>query len=213
MKSKQIFVCVFALAIMISCGKTVEQKVIVPTLKDTLTYNLDVKLEILKKGINFYKPFTRSGENIPMYFIALSIKNLSKDTFPICYMRCSFEETFEFEPSLIKGGEICDGNDLAGSFLLQNQRIVFQTNIIDPTYFWYLQNSESIRIGFHLKRIKVGDSFIKTEGKSNEIYWSNIVNLKSTLPSYHFHNERTSYLDSLDNKVKNYFRYPFSAEF
>lgn len=46
MKSKQIIVLFIAFAILISCGKSVEQKAKVLPKKDSLTYNLDVKLEI-----------------------------------------------------------------------------------------------------------------------------------------------------------------------
>lgn len=214
MKSKRVFVLFIALLIMVSCGKVAEQKVVqqktsISEKQDSLTYNLDVKLEILKKdiwGIGF-------GKKVSGYFISISIKNLDKDTFPICYMSCSFDETFIYEPFTKKPFVVCDGNTLEGGFLLKNQRIIFQTSIIDPRYFWYLQNSETIRVGFYLKRIKVGDRFLRTLGKTNLVYWSNEVNLKTTLPSYHFYDESISYLDSLDNKLENYFRYPTSSEY
>lgn len=214
MKSKRVIVLFIALLIMVSCGKQVEQKVvkykpILSEKQDSLTYNLDVELEILKKdiwGIGL-------GKKVPGYFISISIKNLDKDSFPISYMSCSFDETFIYEPFTKKPIVVCDRNTLEGGFLLQNQRIIFQTTIIDPRYFWYIQNSELIRVGFYLKRIKVGDRFLRTLGKTNQVYWSNEVNLKTTLPSYHFYDENISYLDSLDNKLENYFRYPISAEY
>lgn len=214
MKSKQIIVFFIAFAIMVSCGKQIEKNSSIPkstTLqtKDSLTYNLDVKMEILKKDIWGIG----SGKKVPGYFISISIKNLDKDTFPISYMSCSFDETFIYEPFTKKPFVVCDGNTLEGGFLLQNQRIIFQTSIIDPRYFWYLQNSEIIRVGFYLKRIKVGDRFLRTLGKTNQVYWSNEVNLKTTLPSYHFYDESILYMDSLNNKLENYFRYPTSAEF
>jgi hypothetical protein len=214
MKSKHIIVLIFALAIMVSCGKQIEKNLPNPKAtalqtKDSLTYNLEVKLEILKKDI-WDNGFVKK---LPGYFISISIKNLDKDTFPISYLSCSFDETFIYEPFTKKPFVVCDRNTLEGGFLLQNQRIIFQTTIIDPRYFWYLQNSEKIRVGFYLKRIKVGDRFLRTLSKTNQVYWSNEVNLKTTLPSYHFYDESISYLDSLDNNIENYFGYPISAEY
>ncbi len=215
MKSKQIIDLLIAFAIMVSCGKQIEKTLPNPKatalqIKDSLTYNLDVKLEILKKGINIYETFPPSGKHIPMYFVAISIKNLSKDTFPISYWNCSFEKSFVFEPYVNTGFKICDGNYIEAGFLLQYQRIVFFTKVLDPTQFWYMQNNDSLRVGFILEKIKEGNKFINLSVNKRQIYWSNSVNLKKNIPSFHLYkrnNKDVLFLDSLNNKLDNYFRY------
>lgn len=210
MKSKQIFVCIFALAIMFSCGKSVEQKAIVPIKKDTLTYNLDVKLEILKKGINLYEAFPPSGKQTPMYFVAISIKNLSKDTFNICYWTCSFEKQIIYEPQVLKVLKVCDGNMVYCKYLLQNQKIVFQTYLKDPTQYWYLQNINKMRIGFKISTIVESQITYKKIIKDTDlIYWSNYVDLRNYTIAPRINIKEVVIMDSLDNALNNYIEYPY----
>jgi len=219
MKSKQIFVCIFAFAILISCGKSVEQKVVeqktsISEKKDSLTYNLDVKLEILKKGINLYETFPPSGKLIPMYFVAISIKNLSKDTFNICHWTCSFEKQIIFEPHIIKVLKVCDANFIVCRYLLQNQKIVFQTFLKDPTQYWYLQNMNKLRIGFKISTIVESQNAYKKIVKDTDlIYWSNYIDLRNYKIAPLINNKAITIMDSLDNEINNYIEYPYYEEY
>lgn len=188
MKSKQIIVLFIAFAIMISCGKTVEQKVVVPIKKDTLTYNLDVKLEILKKD--------KDSKNNPIYLVAITITNLSNDSFTMSFTENDIDELFIFDPSFIEDYKslACDHFSFSVGFLLMNQKAIFQTTIKNSDQFWYLNNLQKIRIGYHLKRIKVNNKLITLSKEKQQVYWSNYVNLNYTIPSYHFYNERIFFM-------------------
>ena len=190
MKSKQIIVLFFAFAILISCGKSVEQKVVVPLKKDSLTYNLDVKLEILKKDKDF--------KNNPNYLVAITITNLSNDTFTISFNQVYIDELFDFYPPIIEDYNkriVSDEFSFPVGFLLKNQNTIFQTTIRNPDQFWYLNNLQNIRIGYRLKRIKVNNKLITLSKEKQLVYWSNFVNLNSTIPSYHFNNENIFFDD------------------
>jgi hypothetical protein len=207
MKSKQIIVLFFAFAILISFGKSVEQKVVVPLKKDSLTYNLDVKLEILKKD--------KDIKNNPIYVVAITITNLSNDTFTISFDENNIDELFDFEPQLIEAFNIkpCDECGFEIGFLLKNQQAIFQTTIRDPYQFWYINNLQNIKIGYRLKRIKVNNKLITLSKEKQQVYWSNFVNLNSTIPSYHFCNENNFFYDSIGNGVQNYFKYSLSFNY
>jgi hypothetical protein len=221
MKSKQIFVFFIAFAMMVSCGKQIEKnspnpKATALQTKDSLTYNLEVKLEILNKGINIYEASPPSEKQIPMYFAAIIIKNLSKDTFPIAYWNCSFQKSLVFEPLLTKVSQFCDANYLEAGFLLQNQKIVFITHILDPAQYWYLQNNENLKVGFVIDRIKVGNKFINLSINKHQIYWSNSINLSYTSPSFYSYKRNGKdvlFLDSLNKNLENYFRYPVHLDY
>lgn len=199
---------------MISCGEKVEQKVAVPIQKHSLTYNLDVKLEILKKGINLYETFPPSGKQIPMYFVAISIKNLSKDTFNICHWTCSFEKQIIFEPQIIKVLKVCDANFIVCRYLLLNQKIVFQTFLKDPTQYWYLQNMNKLRIGFKISTIVESQNVYKKIVKDTDlIFWSNYVDLRNYKISPKIIKKAVIIMDSLDNEINNYIKYPYYPDY
>ncbi len=205
MKSKIVIVLFFAFAILISCSKKVEQKVVVPLKKDTLTYDLDVKLEILKKDKDFEKK--------PIYVVSITITNLSNDTFTISFNQVYIDELFEFYPPIIEDYNkriVSDEFSFPVGFLLKNQNTIFQTTIRNPDQFWYLNNLQNIRIGYRLKRIKVNNKLITLSKEKQQVYWSNFVNLNSTIPSYRFYNENIFFYDSTGNEAKNYFRYGIS---
>ncbi|MFY7732744.1 MAG: hypothetical protein ACOVSR_04625 [Bacteroidia bacterium] len=209
MKSKRVIVLFIALLIMVSCGKQVEQKVvkykpILSEKQDSLTYNLDVELEILKKDKDF--------KNNPIYLVAITITNLSNDTFTISFDENNIDELFDFEPQLIEAFNIkpCDECGFEIGFLLKNQKAIFQTTIRDPDQFWYLNNLNNIKIGYRLKRVKVDNKLITLSKEKQQVYWSNYVNLNSTIPSYYFHNENIFFYDSIGNEAQNYFRYALS---
>lgn len=208
MKSNQIIVLFFAFAILISCGKSVEQKVVVPLKKDSLTYNLDVKLEILKKDKDFEKK--------PIYVVSITITNLSNDSFTISFNQVYIDELFDFYPPIIEDYNkriVSDEFSFPIGFLLKNQQAIFQTTIRDPDQFWYLNNLNNIKIGYRLKRIKVDNKLITLSKEKQQVYWSNFVNLNSTIPSYHFCNENNFFYDSIGNGVQNYFKYSLSFNY
>lgn len=135
MKSKQIIVLFIAFAIMVSCGKSVEQKAKVLPKKDSLTYNLDVKLEILKKDKDY--------KNNPIYLVAITITNLSNDSFTISFNQVYIDELFDFYPPIIEDYNkriVSDEFSFPVGFLLKNQKAILQTTIRDPNQFWYLNN-------------------------------------------------------------------------
>lgn len=209
MKSKQIIVLFIAFAILISCGKSdeenvVQQKTSISEKRDSLTYNLDVKLDILKKDFDL--------KNNPIYVVAITITNLPNDTFTMSYTENDIDELFIFDPSFIEDYKslACDHFSFSGGFLLKNQNTIFQTTIRDPDQFWYLNNLQNIRIGYRLKRIKVNNKLITLSKEKQQVYWSNFVNLNSTIPSYHFNNENNFFYDSIGNEAKNYFKYGIS---
>jgi hypothetical protein len=219
MKSKQIIDLFIAFAIMVSCGKSVDQKGVqqktsISEKKDSLTYNLDVKLEILKKGINLYGIERSSKEKIPMYLAAISITNLSKDTVNLCYMTCSFEDQLIYEPQILKVRKICDANMINCKFLLQNQKIVFQIYLKKPSQYWYLQNINKLRIGF--KIITIVDSK-NTHNKiikdTDLIYWSNYIDLRNYKIAPRINTKDVIIMDSLDNEINNYIEYPYYADY
>jgi hypothetical protein len=208
MKSKQIIVLFIAFAIMVSCGKQIEQKVVVPTKKDTLTYNLDVKLEILKKDKDF--------ENNPIYVVAITVTKLSNDSFTISFNQVYIDELFDFYPPIIEDYNkriVSDEFSFPIGFLLKNEKAIFQTTIRNPHQFWYLNNLQNIRIGYRLKRIKVNNKLITLSKEKQQVYWSNFVNLNSTIPSYHFCNENVFFYDSIGNEAQNYYRYDLSFNY
>ncbi len=205
MKSKQIIVFFIAFAILISCGEKVEQKVVVPIQKDSLTYNLDLNLEILKKDKDF--------KNNPIYLVAISITNLSNDSFTLSFNQVYIDELFDFYPPIIEDYHkriVCDHFSFPVGFLLKNQKAILQTTIRDPDQFWYMNNLQNIRIGYRLKRIKVNNKLITLCKEKQQVYWSNYVNLNSTIPSYHFNNENIFFYNSIGNEAQNYYRYDLS---
>lgn len=213
MKSKQIFVLFIMFAIMVSCGKKVEKKVIqqknsISEKQDSLTYNLDVKLEILKKDKDFEKK--------PIYVVAITITNLSNDSFTISFNQVYIDELFDFYPPIIEDYNkriASDEFSFSGGFLLKNQKAIFQTTIKDPDQFWYLNNLQNIRIGYRSKRIKVNNKLITLSKEKQQVYWSNYVNLNSSIPSYHFNNENIFFYDSIGNEAQNYYRYDLSFNY
>lgn len=212
MKSKRVFVLFIALLIMVSCSKQVEQKVVlektsISEKQDSLTYNLDVKLEILKKDKDF--------KNNPIYLVAISITNLSNDSFTLSFDENNIDELFDFEPQLIEAFNIkpCDECGFEIGFLLKNQKAIFQTTIRYPNQFWYLNNLQNIRIGYRLKRIKVNNKLITLSKEKQQVYWCNFANLNSTIPSYHFYKENIFFYDSIGNEAQNYYRYDLSFNY
>lgn len=213
MKSKRVCFFFIVCAIMVSCGKSSEQKVIqqknsISEKKDSLTYNLDVKLEILKKDKDF--------KNNPIYLVAISITNLSNDSFTLSFNQVYIDELFDFYPPIIEDYHksiVCDHFSFPVGFLLKNQKAILQTTIRDPNQFWYLNNLQNIRIGYRLKRIKVNNKLITLCKEKQQVYWSNYVNSNSSIPSYHFYNENIFFYDSIGNEAQNYYRYDLSFNY
>lgn len=53
--------------------------------------------------------------------------------------------------------------------------------------------------------------YLKKENQ--QVYWSNLVNLNTTIPSYHFCNENIFFYDSIGNEAQNYYRYDLSFNY
>jgi hypothetical protein len=165
-------------------------------------------LEILKKDKDF--------KNNPIYLVAISITNLSNDSFTLSFNQVYIDELFDFYPPIIEDYHkriVCDHFSFPVGFLLKNQKAILQTTIRDPNQFWYLNNLQNIRIGYRLKRIKVNNKLITLCKEKQQVYWSNYVNSNSSIPSYHFYNENIFFYDSIGNEAQNYYRYDLSFNY
>ena len=98
MKSKQIFVFFIAFAIMVSCVKQVEQKVIAQNSQsDTSKVNIEVSLEIAKSGKIYFGNNKYQTDSNNGFLLKTTIKNLSADSFKFYLFYCSYIYMLDFE--------------------------------------------------------------------------------------------------------------------
>jgi hypothetical protein len=124
MKSKQIFVFFIAFAIMVSCGKQVEKKVVTDNIQtNTLKAKIEVSLEIVKNGKIYFGNSKHQTDSTNGFLLKTTIKNLSADSFKFYLFYCSYIYMLDFEPKIKIPDIVCDYNSWDLYCLSKNQKI------------------------------------------------------------------------------------------
>ncbi len=210
MKSKQIFVFFIAFAIMVSCVKQVEQKVIAQNSQsDTSKVNIEVSLEIAKSGKIYFGNNKYQTDSNNGFLLKTTIKNLSADSFKFYLFYCSYIYMLDFEPNIKIPNIICDYNSWNLYCLSKNQKMDIYLWILDPTELWYFQDRSKLRVGFiqiseeEERHASIIDILTYKVKKRKDIFWSNYIDLKEYIPSIRTKRFKDNFIikDSLDNVI------------
>lgn len=210
MKSKQILVLFFVFAILISCGRQVEQKEATEnTQTDTPKVNIKVSLEIAKSGKIYFGNNKYQTDSTNGFLLKTTIKNLKTDTFKFYLFYCSYFYMLDFEPNIKIHNIICDYNSWNLYCLSKNQKMDIYLWILDPTELWYFQDRSKLRVGFiqvseeEERHASIIDILTYKVKKRKDIFWSNYIDLKEYIPSIRTKRFKDNFIikDSLDNVI------------
>lgn len=207
MKSKQIFVCVFAFAVTVSCGKQIEKKVVTDNIQtDTLKAKIEVSLEIAKSGKIYFGNSKYQTDSTNGFLLKTTIKNLSADSFKFYLFYCSYIYMLDFEPKIKIPDIVCDYNSWDLYCLSKNQKIDIYLWILDPTELWYFQERSKLRVGFiqeEERQTVITDILTYKVKKKKDIFWSNYIDLKEYIPTIRTKTFKNNFIikDSLNNVI------------